>query len=336
MIRRAVRRLIVLALCGFLAACAVPLTYPAGPAVTQPHFLMDWFVARDGIRMTVRSWQPKDPAKAVIVALHGFNDYSNFFAAPGAWLADRGIASYAYDQRGFGDGVGIGLWAGADAYVRDLADFTALVRRTHPGVPVYVLGESMGGAVALVAGAGPAETRPDADGMILAAPAVWGRAAMAWYERGALWLTAHTIPTFRLTAQGLNIQPSDNIDMLRALGRDWRVIKRTRVETIYGLVGLMGQALAAAPAFSEKALILYGAKDDIIPGRPTFEMVRRLPVAAKDRQTFALYDGGYHMLLRDLKAEVVWRDILAWIENAQAPLPSGADRRAAQVLMKSP
>jgi hypothetical protein len=32
------------------------------------------------------------------------------------------------------------------------------------------------------------------------------------------------------------------------------------------------------------------------------------------------------MLLRDLQAETVWRDILAWIENADAPLPSGAER----------
>jgi len=334
MIRGVLRRLTALGLCGLLAACAVPMTYPAGPPAAEPHFLMDWFVARDGIRMTVRSWRPKGPARAVVVALHGFNDYSNFFQAPGAWLADRGVASYAYDQRGFGDGIGIGLWAGTDAYVRDLADFTALVRRTHPGVPVYVLGDSMGGAVALVAGAGPAETRPKAEGMILAAPAVWGRAAMTWYERAALWTAAHTIPTFRLTAQGLNIQPSDNIDMLRALGRDWRVIKRTRVETIHGLVGLMDRALAAAPRFSERALILYGGKDDIIPGRPTLNMVRHLPAAARDRQTFALYDGGYHMLLRDLNAAVVWRDILAWIDNARAPLPSGADGRAARALEK--
>lgn len=332
MSRRAWGRLTALLFVPLLAACAVPATYPAGPSVTEPHFMDRWFVAGDGIRMTVRSWKPKGAARAVIVALHGFNDYSRFFDAPGTWLADRGVLSYAYDQRGFGDGVRRGLWAGTESYVRDLADFVALVRLTHPGLPVYVLGESMGGAVAMAAATGAAETHPVVEGMILAAPAVWGRAAMAWYEKGALWLTAHTIPTFRLTAQGLNIQPSDNIDMLRALGRDWRVIKRTRVETIHGLVGLMDQALAAAPRFREKGLILYGQKDEIIPGNPTFDMVRRLPKDARDRQTFALYKGGYHMLLRDLNAETVWRDILTWIENARAPLPSGADGKAARVL----
>jgi alpha-beta hydrolase superfamily lysophospholipase len=339
MIRRALAGpalVLICLICGMLSACAVPVTYPAGPAATQPHFMMDWFVASDGIRMTVRSWKPAGKPKAVIVALHGFNDYSNFFSAPGAWLAQRGVLSYAYDQRGFGDGVHRGLWAGTETYARDLADFVALVRRTHPTLPVYVLGESMGGAVAMVAATGAGGARPAVDGMILAAPAVWGRAAMAWYERSALWLAAHTVPTFRLTAQGLNIQPSDNIEMLRALGRDWRVIKRTRVETIHGLVGLMDQALAAAPGFSETALILYGGRDDIIPGQPTFEMVRNLPSAAQARQTFAIYDGGYHMLLRDLNAETVWRDILAWIENARtvppSPLPSGADKRGARAL----
>ena len=337
MARRALARLLTpLLFLPLLAACAVPLTYPAGPPVTEPHFLDRWYVAADGIRMTVRTWEPAAKPKAVIVALHGFNDYSNFFDMPGSWLADRGVMSYAYDQRGFGDGVRRGLWAGAGTYAQDLADFVTLVRRSHPGLPVYVLGESMGGAVAMTAATGAAARRPDADGVILAAPAVWGRSAMAWYEKGALWLTAHLIPTFRLTPQGLDIQPSDNIEMLRALGRDWQVIKRTRIETIYGLVDLMDMALEASPRFSENALILYGGKDDIIPGSPTLKMVRNLPGAAAGRQTFALYGGGYHMLLRDLKAEVVWRDILAWIEgdiaNKKTALPSGADERAVQAL----
>jgi len=325
--------LAVLAL--LLAACATPMTYPAGPPTAAPRLEDGRFTAADGAVLPVRRWLPANGApKAVIVALHGFNDYSNFFDAPGTWFAARGVAAYAYDQRGFGDSPRRGLWAGGETMTRDLADFTDAVRGTHPGVPVYILGESMGGAVAMTAATGPRP--PAADGMILSAPAVWGRAAMSWYERLALWVSAHTFPGMTLTGRGLNITPSDNIEMLRALGRDPKVIKETRVETIHGLVGLMDDALAAAPRFAPRALILYGRKDEIIPGKPTFDMVRRLPGAAGPNQTFALYQDGYHMLLRDLGAETVWRDILAWVGDASAPLPSGADGLGKTVLAGNP
>ena len=73
--------------------------------VQSPTLAGDAFVAADGARLPVRSWLPKDKARAVIVAAHGFNDYSAFFASPGPWFADRGIAAYAFDQRGFGETV---------------------------------------------------------------------------------------------------------------------------------------------------------------------------------------------------------------------------------------
>ena len=50
---------------------------------------------------------PTSGVKAVILALHGFNDYSNAFAMPARLWAERGIASYAYDQRGFGGAPGL-------------------------------------------------------------------------------------------------------------------------------------------------------------------------------------------------------------------------------------
>ena len=63
-----------------------------------------------------------------------------------------------------------------------------------------------------------------------------------------------------------------------------------------------------------------------IPPEATLEMLRRLPPESEQHRTVAIYEDGYHMLLRDLQAEVVWRDILAWIENPAAGLPSGGDR----------
>jgi len=108
--------------------------------------------------------------------------------------------------------------------------------------------------------------------------------------------------------------------MLIALGRDPLVIKKTRVDTIYGLVNLMQAGFDDAQQLSVPALVLYGEKDQVIPAaavRAAFGPAIRQP-----QQRLQLYRNGYHMLLRDLQAEVVWRDILSWVRDSAAPLPS--------------
>jgi alpha-beta hydrolase superfamily lysophospholipase len=192
----------------------------------------------DGLGLPLRAWLPeKNPPRAVILALHGFNDYSKAFEEPGKFWAARGIATYAYDQRGFGEAPNRGLWGGAPAMIGDLHTAVAALKVRHPQTPIYVLGESMGGAVALAAAAGA--DPPPVAGVILAAPAVWARATMPLHQRVALWIGAHTLPWLPVRGRGLKIQASDNIEMLRALGRDPLVIKETRIDAIHGLADLM-------------------------------------------------------------------------------------------------
>jgi acylglycerol lipase len=306
---------------GMASAGCAPTLLPPGAARQQPEIAGQAFIAADGKRLALRAWLPEGEPKAVILALHGFNDYSNFFDDPGDFLKARGIASYAYDQRGFGADPDAGSWAGVAAYARDAADAAQALSRRHLGVPLYMLGSSMGGAVAMVALAG--NDRPPVKGVILAAPAVWGRVTMPFYQRAALWLGAHTLPWMTLTGRGLGIVPSDNYEMLVRLGRDPLAIKETRIGTLYGLVNLMDAGLAAAPALATPALILYGEKDQIIPKRPTRQMLESM----QGPRRVALYEGGYHMLLRDLPAQTVWKDIAGWIADPAAALRSGADNR---------
>ncbi len=311
------RWLALLAAFGLLAACA-PMqqqfdAQEVEPALTATHARM-----ADGFLLPYRVWRAKRP-KAILIALHGFNDYSNAFAAPGAWMRARGITTYAYDQRGFGKTRYRGLWAGAERMADDLAAFTRLVQKRHPGVPVVVMGVSMGGAVAMLAQTRPA--MPAVRGLVLVAPAIWGWRAMNVAYRSGLWLAAHTVPWKTATGEGLGIQASDNIPMLRALARDELFIRKTRIDAIYGLVTLMDKAYASAPLIETPVLYLYGAKDQIVPGKPTLETVAR--ITAKRR--FVQYENGWHMLLRDLQAGTVYRDILAWLANPDAPLPSGEE-----------
>ncbi len=309
-----------------LTACA-PMSMPGGPPRVAPTLLPDAVRAVDGAELPLHTWLPDDDAPtAVVLALHGFNDYGRFFDAPGSWLAARGIAAYAYDQRGFGAAPHRGVWPGKATLARDLYDAVAAVAERHPDVPLIVLGESMGGAVALLAAT--TDGGLPVDGLILAAPAVRGRASLSWVEQAALWLSAHTVPRLTLSGRGLGIQASDNVEMLRGLGRDPLVIKETRVDALWGLVNLMDAAQAAAPGLDVPALILNGGRDELVPPRPTRQFFAGLPPAPPGRWRAAIYEDGYHMLLRDLDGETVWTDIDAWIADPTAPLPSGADARA--------
>lgn len=308
------------------AACA-PARQTIGPNAAAPRLAGGHFITSDGVHLPYRAWLPDGKAKAVILAVHGMNEHSRAFAMPAeSWRANN-IATYAYDQRGFGGAPQRGIWPGRETLVEDLKVMTRLVRARHPGAPVYLLGVSMGGGVVLAA-IGGRQPLPAA-GAILVAPAVWGRKTMPALYPPVLWLAAHTVPWMEVTGDDIRRVPSDNIPMLRELSRDPRVIKATRIDAIYGVVGLMDAALAAAGRVRMPVLLLYGEKDRIIPKKPTLAVLRRLPRAGR---RVALYRDGWHMLLRDLQRAVVHRDVAAWIADKSAPLPSGADRRGIKLL----
>lgn len=288
-----------------LAACA-PNVQKFGPAIHQPLFGPDFVTTADGMRLPLRVWQAENP-RAIVVATHGFNDYSRAFEKPAEYWAKNGITTYAYDQRGFGRTKNKGFWAGTEVLVRDLDTVSALVARRHPGVPLYLLGESMGGALVLTA-----MSRPDAPkvaGIILVAPAVWGWSNMNLLYSSTLWLGAHTVPWKTFTGENLNVVPCDNREILRQMWRDPYVIKATRTDALYGLVGMMDRGFLAAPRVSVPTLVLYGKKDQIVPAKPVRRMVKSLTAPHR----FVLYPRGYHMLMRDVHGPMVWQDVQNWI-----------------------
>jgi acylglycerol lipase len=337
------RRLLRLAMVSPLllgGGCAPQFSRPAAPrgGLARPAgFVGDAFLAADGTRLPLREWRPNGPPRAVILALHGFNDYSHAFADPGKAWAKAGIAAYAYDQRGFGLAPRRGRWAGTATLAADAATASRVLRAHYPGLPLFLLGDSMGAAVAIVAMTGArGGAVPDVDGVVLVAPAVWGRTTMGLLPRLALFFGARLLPGVKLTGQSLHIRASDNIAMLRALGRDPLVIKATRIDAIYGLADLMDVALGAAPRFDAPLLLMYGAHDEIIPRPAIWRFAETLPPAPRFPRRLAWYRNGWHMLLRDREGPWLWADVESWIGDQAAPLPSGADRGAAAAFRMSP
>jgi acylglycerol lipase len=333
--------LLLLASCAPAADTGIGLASPAPPhpgaaaeARAPARFTDNEFIAGDGARLPLRKWLPKGRVAAVILALHGFNDYSAAFAMPAQVWAARGIATYAYDQRGFGGAPGRGLWAGEGQLAVDAITASRLLRLRYPGRPLYLLGESMGGAVAILAATGAiAGVVPgqggmpvaEADGIILSAPAVWGRATMDLWPKLALFAGVRLFPEMVLSGREVRILASDNLPMLRALARDPMVLKGARIDAVYGLVDLMDDALAAAPRLARPTLLLYGAHDQVIPRLSIEDFVAHLPSDPSHRRRLAYYGQGYHLLLRDLEGAAVAGDVASWIGYPDAALPSHAD-----------
>jgi len=283
----------------------------------------------DGTSLPVRVWpartRTKQAPRGIVLALHGFNDSRDGWEYGAPALAASGFTVFAPDQEGFGQTADRGRWPGTDRLVEDAAEMVRLAQAAEPGLPVYVIGESMGGAVALCLAARP-DHLPVA-GFVLLAPAVWSRSEMSPLVRFSLWSADMLDPGWQLTGRALpmHIRASDNLAALYRLSYDPLTLQGARVDVLSGLVDLMSRAASAAGQVHGPVLIAYGAHDQLVPPEATLAAWRRLPPGVRR----AYYPSGWHLLTRDLGRQSVLRDVASWMTDASRPLPSGADVAAA-------
>ena len=311
-----------------LSACATPYIQPPltpPPGFAGAHVEDRALVMSDGARLPYLRWGPTDRAPwAVIVALHGMNDHDASFRLAGPWWAEQGIETWSYDQRGFGASPGRGEWAGEQRMTDDLREITAMARARYPNAVIAVVGESMGGSV--TAAAFGSDNPPDADRVVLLAPGVWG-----WSTQGPLNSTALNIAARALGDVALeppefitrDIHASSNTLELIRNGRDPMSILATRFDTVYGLVDLMETSSRSLGRIRGDAILMYGAHDEVVKKGPMRLALQRAEAEGGTLRT-AWYPHGWHLLNRDLDAEIMYRDVAAWLETPSAPLPSGA------------
>ncbi|WP_416898441.1 MAG: alpha/beta fold hydrolase [Minwuia sp.] len=312
-----------MALAALLVAAACTQQYqPAGPSVQDASLEGDHFIMPDGYSLRARITPAEGETRLVAIALHGINDYGHAWREAAARWAGEGIATYAYDQRGFGANANPGIWPTSRTLSDDLAHVLDVVRTRNPGLPVYLVGESMGGAVVMNLLGRP--DAPDVDGAVLSAPAVWARPTMSGTYSKLLAAVNSMVPGMVLRGNGLGRRASDNTPMLIELGKDPLVIKGARIDAIDGLVDLMDKAYAAAPDIEAPVLLLYGERDEIVPKHSVAQTLQRFGKSP----AVGVYKRGWHMLFRDFNGPVVQNDVGYWMLNGGRHLPSGAHDNA--------
>lgn len=317
MIRRAVLALSLF----FLSACASLVQSPLEPppGFTGPALEAETYVAFDGARLGLTTWEAEGEPWAVIIGLHGMNDYAGGFWLAGPAWAEAGITTYAFDQRGYGRSPNRTIWAGEDLIVEDIRTIVDLARARHPKAVIAVAGVSMGGAAAIAAFS--SDDPPDADRLILLAPAVWGWTDQYIQNVSALWVANRTAPGYVARPKEYVYRdslPTDNPAEIDRLVTDEWTQWGARADTLKGMVDLMQTAQVGVARIDVPTLYLYGYNDTTIPLSAALRAARRL----KPSDRTGYYRDGYHLLLADQQAWRVWDDVAGFIEAPSAPLRS--------------
>jgi alpha-beta hydrolase superfamily lysophospholipase len=300
----------ILALSFSLHACT-SAKFPLGKTHVSPQIQqVPVFKTSDGAELVMQVWKSAPKPRARVLLLHGFNEYTGAYETVGTSFAKRGIEVWAYDQRGFGRSPYRGLWSSAERMAQDAQEALRLIKQQDSKTPLYLLGMSMGGAVALYSAK---QNGLPIKGVILVAPAVWAKATQPFYQRWALAFTRHVMPGWQPTGEGLNIKPTDNKAMLRKIWQSPWMLRESRIDTVAGLNDLMDKAYNTAAHVKYPTLLLYGAHDQLIPPKPIEHVRQHLPKFSHTEYKY--YANGWHMLMRDLQGEQVIADISRWIQQ---------------------
>jgi acylglycerol lipase len=296
---------VTVSLAAVALAASRPRIEPAlRPRRSTPALQDDAIIAADGVRLPLTSWQPEEPA-AIMLGLHGYGDYRRAFRLAGPWLAARRLALFAYDQRGFGQSESRGRWPGAAELIQDLAEAVLLLRERYPALPLYVIGESMGGSVAL-AGLGQGKV-VGVDRLLLAAPAVRGGVPLRELHDLALRLGALALPWLAVALRR-GARPWLEPGEAARLADDPLILREISVSAYDGLIELANQASDDPSAAMPPTLLLYGELDTTIPRVAIDDLALR-----HERMTTKLYPEHHHLLLHERGAATVLDDCLAWL-----------------------
>ncbi len=107
--------------------------------------------ASGSARLLGQIWEPEDTPRALLQIVHGINEYGSRYGDLAAFLAGQGIVVAVHDLMGHGgsvaEGAPHGYFAPQDGWrscLADLRNFNGQLRREYPGLPIFLMGHSLG------------------------------------------------------------------------------------------------------------------------------------------------------------------------------------------------
>ena len=267
------------------------------------------FAGPDGRNLFEHWWRPEGATRATVVLVHGLKDHGARYSHVGEWLAERGYAVYALDLRGHGESEGERFFVSSfDEYVEDLATFVGRVREREAGKPMFLLGHSMGGAVASLF---VLLRKPELEGLILSAPALEPTKNVS----PVLILLSRVISRFfpRAPVTKVDIKALSHLpEVIEAARKDPLSNERPApARTGYEILRAMRRIQERAHEIALPLLVMHGTEDHLTNPQGSQRLFK---LAVSEDKELKLYEGFYHEILNEAERERVLKDITRWLD----------------------
>jgi alpha-beta hydrolase superfamily lysophospholipase len=271
----------------------------------------DKYIGFDGTRMFMAIWRPDDDKpRALIIALHGVGGHAGDMKNVGEYLADKGIAVFAPDQRGFGRYPGTkGHVMSFEEYVEDIQNLVMQVKDTYLNKITYLFGASMGGLNAIRYVLKYPKT---VDGLLLQSPAVSHNLEMGVGKRfaGSI-LSALNVKRYVESGFAYSEASRDPENVMK-LEND--PLRFNMVTPRFGMEVLKASkdALQSASNIVMPVILQQAGADNLVFPEKSKEFFDNL--SSKDK-TWYLYDGLYHRLHEEPEKDRVLGDLYGWLDK---------------------
>jgi alpha-beta hydrolase superfamily lysophospholipase len=268
------------------------------------------FTASDGDNLAMQDWPlPEGLAmRGLVVLVHGLGEHAGRYDHVARRLNSWGFAVRGYDHYGHGESSGArGGLPGATRLVDDLADIIGSTRkRMEPGVPLVVLGHSMGGLVAAaLVGLGQARV----DGLVLSSPAL--DPGLNGFQRFLLATLPRIAPNLAV-GNGLDVNfISHDAAVVTAYRSDSRVHDRISPRLARFIADTGAEVIAKAPMWKVPTLLMYAGSDRLVNPAGSRAFAQSAPA---DVVTSHCFEPLYHEIFNEQDSEPVFAMLKQWLD----------------------
>lgn len=273
------------------------------------HSEFTW-LSKDGLQFYAQEWRPDGDIRAAVGLVHGLGEHSGRYAHVAQFFNQNGIGVVAMDYRGHGRAAGTRGHASYDAVAEDIDHLLEETAKRYPGLPVFLYGHSLGGALVLYYGL---KRHPGIQGVICTSPGL----IPAQDPGGKILLAkimAAVFPSFTMV-NGLDVTGlSHDETVIKAYQADPLVHDKISARLGLDLVQNGQWIIAHAAEYPLPLLLLQGSADRLVNPSGAKQFAAR----ADGKVTFKLLEGWYHELHNEVEKEIVLGEMVNWIDRQMA------------------